>query len=124
MIYLDTHVLVWLYAKKLNAFTESGLQHIEEHSLLFAPIIRLELQYLKEIQKITVDPLEIIDYLRRTIDLQECTHSYRDVVAESVHFGWTRDPFDRLIVAQAKLASAKLLTKDRNILQHAENAFW
>ena len=124
MIYLDTHVLVWLYANNLNAFTESGLKHIEDHSLRFAPIIRLELHYLYEIQKITVEPAEIIDGLRRSIGLMECSHLFSDVVAESIHLRWTRDPFDRLIVAQSKIASAKLLTKDRNILHHAENAFW
>lgn len=124
MIYLDTHVLIWLYANNLKPFTASGLHQIENNPLLYAPITRLELHYLHEIQKISTEPGEIIDFLRRSIGLRECALPYADVVVASVQLRWTRDPFDRLIVAQSKLASAKLLTKDRNILQHAENAFW
>lgn len=124
MIYLDTHVLVWLYAKNLKAFTPEGLQQIEDQPLRFAPIVRLELHYLHEIKKISVEPGEIIDFLLRSVGLRECTLPYGDIIAESIHLRWTRDPFDRLIVAQSRLASSKLLTKDRNILQHAPNAFW
>jgi PIN domain nuclease of toxin-antitoxin system len=37
---------------------------------------------------------------------------------------WTRDPFDRIIVAQARLRGAPLLTKDRTIQTHHAEAFW
>ena len=37
---------------------------------------------------------------------------------------WTRDPFDRVIVAQARLRGAPLLTKDRAIHAGYERAIW
>ena len=37
---------------------------------------------------------------------------------------WTRDPFDRIITAQAELCGAKLLTKDRTIHNYYVNAAW
>jgi len=37
---------------------------------------------------------------------------------------WTRDPFDRLIVSQARLADVPLLTRDRTIHTHYPRAIW
>jgi len=37
---------------------------------------------------------------------------------------WTRDAFDRLIVAQAALDRAALVTRDRLILKHYPKALW
>ena len=37
---------------------------------------------------------------------------------------WTRDPFDRLIAAQAIVADAPLVTADRTILEHLPLATW
>ena len=42
----------------------------------------------------------------------------------SIQQDWTRDTFDRLIVAQAKTRDASLLTKDRTILEHYPHAVW
>ena len=43
---------------------------------------------------------------------------------QSLEIDWTRDPFDRLIVAQAIAADGFLLTKDRTILNHSVAALW
>ena len=37
---------------------------------------------------------------------------------------WTRDPFDRLIVGQARASRLGLITKDRQIRRHFDGAFW
>jgi PIN domain nuclease of toxin-antitoxin system len=37
---------------------------------------------------------------------------------------WTCDPFDRLIVANAKAAGAPLVTKDEGIRRHYRRAIW
>ncbi len=37
---------------------------------------------------------------------------------------WTRDPFDRLIVATSQATGIPLLTKDRNILANFKLAIW
>jgi PIN domain nuclease of toxin-antitoxin system len=39
-------------------------------------------------------------------------------------FQWTRDPFDRLITAQAASYNQVLLTKDETIRKHYANAIW
>jgi PIN domain nuclease of toxin-antitoxin system len=41
-----------------------------------------------------------------------------------VHQKWVRDPFDRLIVAQASANDAPLITKDEKIRRHYKRAIW
>jgi len=47
-IYLDTHVVVWLYSGELSLLSEKACQLIEENELLISPLVLLELQYLFE----------------------------------------------------------------------------
>ncbi|CAC9532590.1 hypothetical protein BHECKSOX_1240 [Bathymodiolus heckerae thiotrophic gill symbiont] len=42
----------------------------------------------------------------------------------AIKVDWTRDVFDRLIVAQAMADKAELITKDGNILKHYNKAVW
>ena len=44
--------------------------------------------------------------------------------APAMELSWTRDPFDRLIVANAITDGVRLLTVDENIQKHFQNAFW
>jgi PIN domain nuclease of toxin-antitoxin system len=46
------------------------------------------------------------------------------VVAGAAQVGWTRDPFDRLIVGQALLDGARLITGDATIRRHCRTATW
>jgi len=124
VIYLDTHVVVWLYAGLSEKFTLHGVDLLENKQLLISPMVQLELQYLKEIQRISAESALIIETLTYSIGLQICQTSFAKIVAESITENWTRDPFDRLIVAQAKTRVAPLLTQDRLILEHYPQAVW
>ena len=53
-----------------------------------------------------------------------CSMPFRDVAMEALQEKWTRDPFDRLIVANAKAAGAPLVTKDEHIRKHYRRAIW
>jgi PIN domain nuclease of toxin-antitoxin system len=46
-----------------------------------------------------------------------------DAVGKST-FAWTRDPFDRLIVANAMADGAPLITADETILANFRDAVW
>lgn len=65
-----------------------------------------------------------MDVLRRDLDLETCKLALASVVGAALEQTWTRDPFDRLIVAQAAHGKASLLTADSNILSHYPAAFW
>lgn len=124
-LYLDTHVLVWLYQDSATCLTPRGADAIESaERLLISPMVELELAYLHEIGRITQPAATILDNLRREIDLETCKLPFTSVVGAALNQTWTRDPFDRLIVAQAAHGKNPLLTADRNILEHYSLAVW
>lgn len=124
MIYLDTHVVAWLYAGEAERFTTAGRRMLERDELLISPIVQLELQYLHETGRLAVDSSLVFDSLAASIGLRACDAPFADVVRESLAQSWTRDPFDRIIVAQAQLRAAPLLTKDRSIRKRYVHAVW
>lgn len=124
MTYLDTHAVVWLYAGEVERFTPQGRDVLEQELLMVSPIVQLELEYLRETDRIATASALILESLAGTIGLTVCDRPFISVVAESVHQTWTRDPFDRLIVAQAITRNAPLLTKDRTLLANYPRARW
>lgn len=124
-LYLDTHILVWLYQDGVARLTPLGVKIIEgAGQLLISPMVELELTYLHEISRINCPASGILEYLRRAIGLETCKQPFAAVVGEALALDWTRDPFDRLIVAQAAYREAPLLTADQNIRAHYPAAVW
>ena len=124
MIYLDTHLVLWLYAGRLDLVSKEVLQALDKNDLYFSPIVELELQYLKESKKIKKFPSEIIEALHKEINLKICTKDFHGIIRESLGLHWTRDPFDRIMVAHASLNHNTLLTKDDTIRAHYKHAVW
>ena len=124
LIHLDTHVVVWLFTGDLDLFSPQVRWDLEESELLISPVVRLELQYLREIDRISVGAREVTENLQRTIGLQISDTPFDQVISEALLNTWTRDPFDRIITAQANLGEHRLLTKDQKIRDHYERAYW
>ena len=125
MIYLDTHVLVWLYAYGRGGVPEAVATRMETTDrLLISPMVRLELEYLKEIGRVDEPPITVLDALETVIGLKVCNASFHAVVGEAESQNWTRDPFHRLIVAHAALFNAQLITKDDTIRANYLHAYW
>ncbi|KIM09385.1 MAG: hypothetical protein KU28_01845 [Sulfurovum sp. PC08-66] len=123
--YLDTHIVVWLREKALEKFSSRALQAIENASiLLISPMVMMELKYLQEIGRISDAPYNILGDLNAMIDLRIDEVEMSEVIKKSLFLEWTRDPFDRLIVANAMVRDYPLLTKDEKILTHYEGAFF
>lgn len=125
LIYLDTHVVAWLYAGETDGLTANAAKRINlEDDLRISPAVILELQYLKEIGRLTAGGNAVVRSLGAQVGLQVCDLPFDAVVESALDQHWTRDPFDRLIVAQAAVARAPLLTKDRSIRRHYRQAVW
>lgn len=125
MIYLDTHVVLWLYGRKGFGLSNKTRQLIEESTnLLISPMVLLELDYLHEIGRTTLPSTPVYEYLKRKIDLHVCLKPFADIIRVASKMNWTRDPFDRIIVANAAVEDAKLITKDNSILAHYGLAVW
>lgn len=97
---------------------------MNENEVFISPIVRLELQYLFEIQRIKDNANVIVADLSNRIGLQVCEKDFDTVVSRAMAVSWTRDPFDRLIVANAALQEDVLISKDQNILDHYTHARW
>ena len=125
MIYLDTHVVAWLYASGAERLSERAQAFIEGTTdLRISPMVRLELQYLFEIGRVGRPAGTVVDSLSAALGLTLCSASFAAVVHGAEGLDWTRDPFDRLIVAQAALHEAPLVTKHRTLHAAYADAVW
>lgn len=124
LIYLDTHVVAWMFAGRLDLLPAGVRKMLEAGELLISPVVELELEYLFEIQRTVKPGREVVETLRREIGLKVCDLPFPQVVDAALAQSWTRDPFDRILVGQAALRQAPLLTKDDRIRQHYAGAVW
>jgi len=123
LIHLDTHVVAWLWAGD-RARLRPVARRLEQAELFISPMVVLELQYLFEIGRTTTPGEAVVADLVGRIGLRVATTPFPRVIARAASLGWTRDPFDRIIVAQAAEEGAPLLTRDRAIRKHFAGAIW
>ena len=69
-------------------------------------------------------PDVVLGYLQGRIGLQMCTLPTASIVGAALLQTWTRDPFDRLITANAAAAAAVLVTRDRAMRRHYRRALF
>ena len=124
MIQLDTHVVVWLYDGRTDRLPGTVKRLIEENDLLISPMVALELQYLHEIGRLRATSGLILDDLNGRIGLRTSSAPFARVVDVARDLSWTRDPFDRIIVATAIVDDVALLTRDGTLLSHCSLARW
>lgn len=124
LIYLDTHVVIWLYAGNTEYIPSKTLELMKTQELLLSPMVLLEMTYLFEIKRLTVTSDQIMNTLIPIIDIKVSELPYSSVIEYAIQQSWTRDPFDRIIVGQAAVKSSLLITKDSHILAHYAYALW
>ena len=124
MIYLDTHVVAWLYSGETRRLSTAARRAVDNGDLLISPVVALELQYLYELKRIGDTGQTIVDDLRARVGLQLCDLPFPDIARHALTLSWTRDPFDRLIVAQAAVRDARLITKDRVLRKRYSASLW
>jgi PIN domain nuclease of toxin-antitoxin system len=125
LIYLDTHVVAWLHGLGPSSLSARATELIEAaEQLRCSPMVRLELEYLMEVGRTTAPAAEVLDALNAATGLVLCDAPFPAVVRAAESFRWTRDPFDRLIAAQASLFDAPLVTKDELLHRHYPRSVW
>lgn len=123
-VYLDTHVVIWLYSGATENLPDVSKALIESCELLICPMVILEVQYLKEIGRINCSSYEVIEELRAKVELQVDDLPFEIITRKAIEITWTRDPFDRLIAASSLARSYPLITKDTNLLEQFPLAIW
>lgn len=114
-LHLDTHVVVWIAGDKLMRLPASTRELIAEMPLRISPMVRLELAYLSEIGRITESAETVIGQLTSSVGLEIDDQPFRRVADIAADCSFTRDPFDRVITAQAIAAGTRLITSDERI---------
>jgi PIN domain nuclease of toxin-antitoxin system len=123
--YLDTHVLFWLCENRLNRISGAALDALNQYDLLISPMVAIELAFLHEIGRSKRVSQDILRQLREQVGLKVCDHSFADVAEAATFESWTRDPFDRMIVAHAKANGyAPLISADQDIRANYPKAVW
>lgn len=113
VILLDTNAWIWLVQGHRRATT---LQ--KRARLHISPASLLELQFLVEAGRLRLRDerfaSSVADDPRVPLDEPAAGRWFAQASEES----WTRDPFDRLLVAHARLRGWSLATGDALILEH------
>ena len=124
-IYLDTHVVVWLAEGLVEKLSGAASNAIESSEVEISPMVLVELQYLFEIKRIMKAPLALIDQLQTLVGLKISEYSFAAVARAALLETWTRDPFDRMIVAQARSDGySGLVTTDERIRGNYSKTIW
>ena len=124
VIRLDTHVVVWLYIGEIERLSSSAIEAIETEVPIVSPMVQLELTFLHEIGRLSVTGADIIGDLANRVGLRLSDAPMATVVQAAAPLTWTRNPFDRMIVADAQAAGATLITKDREVHRNTAVAAW
>jgi PIN domain nuclease of toxin-antitoxin system len=111
VILLDTNAVIWLDQNHPRIRKLARLPS----RLFVSPATLLELQLLEEVGRLRLRARVrgIVDSERWEIDDPGAIDWFEQSAEES----WTRDPFDRLIVAHARLRGFRLASGDAEILQ-------
>jgi len=97
---------------------------IGEHQPKVSPLVSLELAYMHEIGRARDSAPMMLAALRQSIGLEVADISLDKLAQTALGLTWTRDPFDRMIAAQAIVADVPLVTADRTILANLPLAIW
>ncbi len=122
--FLDTHAVVALGEGATEVFGPSAVDLLERAALFISPVVRLELAFLAEIGRLSIEPDEVLGDLAQKLGIFQSDDAMPAVVEEAMKLSWTRDPFDRLLVATASLHRASLITNDQRIHQNFPGAVW
>lgn len=124
-VYLDTHAVIWLCEGQIEKLTPAASAAIESSEVLISPMVLIELEYLFAIKRIVKPPLALVDQLQTLIGLRVSDHPFPAVAHTALFETWTPDPFDRIIVAQARSDGySGLITSDVKIQEHYSKTIW
>lgn len=117
MILLDTNAVIWMLADDRRAapLLNTGVR------LFLSPVSLLEIQFLVEGGRLK-EPVEgvfsLADDPRWDLDSPSSEVLFRT----AADVNWTRDPFDRLLIAHARCRRLRFATGDRFLLERLPEA--
>lgn len=125
MFLIDTHTLLW-YLKDSPELSKNSTEIINTEPTIFVSIVSLwEIAIKKSIGKLQIDKSisEIEDLcIKKEISILPIKSKHLDYLEllEKIH----NDPFDRLLICQAKTEDLCIITKDSIIPSYSVNTIW
>jgi len=124
---LDTHVFIW-WESEPEKLSPTSLEALQDGSntIQLSLVSIWEMQIKAQLGKIAFDePLED-KVARQRLDNHMQLLSLREahIYALSNLAGHHRDPFDRLLIAQANVESMTLVTTDKHISHYSVPTLW
>lgn len=123
-VHLDTHAVVWFYTGELKKFNKSLLSKLQTADLFISPPVMFELAMIHQIGKIRDNEDKIFRTLQQEINLELDPIDSRFLFEKACSITWTRDPFDRMIVAGAAVQKVPLVTRDLHIQDFYKKTLW
>lgn len=123
--YLDTNAVIRLAQANTHRLGRDVSRLIERADLLISPVVLFELELLFEIKRIKLPSRDIHRKVEAELGVRICNLPFAEIANAALDEKWTRDPFDRLIVANAKANGfAPLITSDEKIAKHYPRTLW
>lgn len=124
---LDTHTLLWAMSRPslLSKRAREAIA-VPEHVRYVSIVSLWELAVLKAIGKVRIETgfeRFVGEYLH-TMAAHELGLGMQHVIAVSELPLYHRDPFDRMLVAQAQVEGLVFVTADDTIAQYGVNVLW
>jgi PIN domain nuclease of toxin-antitoxin system len=123
---LDTHTFIWFISGD-QALPQKALDAIKNTEnkcyISIASIWEIAIKFSLKKLELKSDFDNIIDFLASNdIEVLQLTfqHLQKIINLEFHH----RDPFDRLIIAQAIVENLTIITKDENFSRYTDSLFW
>jgi len=110
---LDTHVLLWLLAGEKGRFGPKTLEAMRERPAVVSAATVWEIAIKRGLGKLRAPPDLVETVVAAGLQLLSITALHAEQVAElpDLH----RDPFDRILVSQARVESLTVVTTDAAI---------
>ena len=112
---LDTHVLIWSLAGELGRLGPEARRALSDPDaqVVVSAVVIWEIAIKRGLGKLEA-PVDLLDRLKKAgVELMSVTPEHADRVAAlpDLH----RDPFDRLLIAQADVEDATIVSTDEHV---------
>jgi PIN domain nuclease of toxin-antitoxin system len=123
--YLDTHAFVRLALGRSRLIGREASRLIQRAELLISPMVLVELEYLYEIGRLKVRSRDLHAKAAQELGLKLCEIPFAVVANAAIDETWTRDVFDRIVVANARVNGlAPLISADETIREYYPRTVW
>jgi PIN domain nuclease of toxin-antitoxin system len=119
---LDTHTLLWVLKEPERLAARSAAAITAEDSRVFVSVVSpWELAIAEALGRLT-PPDNLEAHLKRNrFELLPVTLRHVELISSMAHHH--RDPFDRMLIAQAQVEGLTLVTSDRDIRRYPVSIF-